>query len=143
DRDPTVEHDLRDDPLELGEALERHADREIDALLVELVEDLDVEKRCVDARFELRRRDDVANRTEAIGHEIACAVRIVHVSGAMEEVEELTRLRDRAKKRVIAARTTPLAIVPDRGTLCAPTRREHRTVEVQRHPRKLLLRDSL
>src|SRR6185503_15283333 len=138
DRDPPPRGRLVDDGLQHWEALEGDADAEVDALLIQLVEDRFVEERRVDAGLELCFWGGGVHGLHAFEHERLGAVGVVHVSREMVEVEELPRLRDRAEQWVIAARPAPLGIVPDGGSLGVAARGQDRPIEVERDARELL-----
>ena len=64
----------------------------------------------------------------------------------MKQVEELAGLRDRAEQRVVAvvaAGALALPVVADGTTFGMAPRAQHRTIEVDRDPRELLLPQSI
>src|SRR5690606_4149665 len=71
------------------------------------------------------------------------AIRIVHVTGAMQSAEEHTQLRDHAEQRIVAPRAAMLGVEADCGALGVALRAEHRAVEIDCDPSETLCLDAL
>src|SRR5690606_38197735 len=75
-----------------------------------------------------------ANCRDAVADELERAIRVVHVAGAMQAIEEHAELGDYAEQRVIAARAPVLGIEANRSTLGVAFGAEHGTVEIDGDP---------
>lgn len=83
------------------------------------------------------RADGAADALDARLHEGDRSVGVVHVSAAVQRVEDLAAPRQRAEERVVASRALPL-VEAGRDALCLAAGRDHAAVEVQRDRRQPL-----
>src|SRR5690606_28677097 len=74
------------------------------------------------------------NCRDAVADELERAIRVVHVAGAMQAIEEHAELGDYAEQRVIAARAPVLGTEANRSTLGVAFGAEHGTVEIDGDP---------
>jgi len=93
-----------DDPFEFNETLERHTDPVLHTERPKPSDDLIAEECGIHACFEPHFGQALANRPHAGFDEIECAIGVVHIATAMEDIEDLPGLSDGAEKRIIAAR---------------------------------------
>lgn len=122
---------LFDDLLELREAFKGHGDGEIDSEAVQGSDDSIAEKGTVHPHLDTYARQGSSNRLNAFQNELLGTVRIVNVTGAEEEVENLASLGHGAEQGVVAPLPLLLAIEADRCAFSPPIGAEHRAVEVK------------
>jgi hypothetical protein len=91
-------------PLEFDEALKGNADREFDALAGQGPDDRIAEEVAVHADFDEGLRQDGPHRLDTGQDERLGSLRVMHITRAKEEIEDLSGLGDRAEQGVIAAR---------------------------------------
>src|SRR5690606_22419876 len=82
-----------DHGLQLGDPLERDADRELHVVLVECGARRIAEVRAVHPGFGLAPEALLAQLRETLHHELRGAARVVAVAGTMKDIEDLTGLR--------------------------------------------------
>ena len=76
-------------------------------------------------------RPDLVNASQ---NEFAGAVRVVHIAGAEEEVENLAGLGDGTEQGIVAALPFLLAVEANRGAFRPTVGAEHGAVEVESDP---------
>ena len=122
---------LLDGLLELGKALERHGNREIDAELVQRCADGVTEEGAVHSHLNVHTGQSLSDFVDTGEDEFAGSMRIVNVAGPEEKVENLAGLCDGTEERVVASLALFLPIESHRRALSPAVGAEHRAVEVE------------
>ena len=122
--------------LQLGKALKRGRDRALDAERIERADDLLGEEGALLRHLEDHAGEISPDLVDAGEDEVARAVRVMHIAGAVPDSEDLHVLCQSTEQGVIAPRAFRFLVVPDRRTLRHAGRVQHRLVEVQCQARR-------
>ena len=118
-------------------ALEGHRDRELHTDVLELPNDRVAEEGAIHTDFDDCSWKHAAHSVDALEDKLPRTTGVVHVAGSVQDIEDLTGLRDGAKQGIVTALTFLFAIEADRRALSMSAGAEHGAIEVERHARGL------
>ncbi len=134
---------ILDQLFEIDETMKRHGDTELRPQIIEQLHHFLAEEGAVDSHFNAGIRQDTADLSNTGSQEVSGTVRVMDISGAMEDIENLARLSDGTEKGVVAALPFLFRIESDCSAFCPATRAYNRTVEVERHTRQVQLGQAI
>jgi len=117
--------------LELDEALKGHRDGEFHSEIRKQCDKGVAEEGTIHPDFDVNAGQDGSHRFDTGEDEILRPVGVMYVSRAVEDVEHLACLSNRAEQRIIASLALFLAIESHCGALCTTASADHRAVEVK------------
>ena len=128
-----------DQCLEGGKALKRHTDGELNPFCVQHADNVITKEGTVHARLNGTARQNRLYFLHTGEDECLGAIGIMHVTGAMPDVEDLSGLGDGAKQRVVTALPFLLPVKADGCAFSETPGRQYRTIEVQRDAGRRLI----
>jgi len=125
-----------DQRLEGGKAFKGHTDGELNPFGVQHPDDVIAEKCAVHARLDEAARQNRLDFPHAGQDEGLGTIGIMHVTGTMPDIEDLSGLGDGAKQGIVTALPFLLPVKADGRAFGEPASRQYRAVEVQCDARK-------